>query len=346
MQSMRVSGCMILLMQIMLKPCMLQSADSCEVKDGVHSCLLTQKNDVPREVIEVPIEALDFIPKLFDDTGDMEKSPADSYNPEDKEKAQSSDTVHDEAQHMNSLGSIEDCLTLFFNPTDTNCQNCSKVAELPETNGNVEPIMESTTVNTTSDGDQTELSDRKTCPSKRSSDFNSLSVDSPSSQAYPSDSHQEVILSDDLTTEEITSGTSCDEKDLASCSKADAKAESHEGVQEAAPCCLPTDKQTDLMSAQDIQDTSTQKQGSGKQIMYDHSTQQVAEKQNKQTDGNGGASRTQLISKLPSVLTIHLKRNTSALSKLRGHVSFKEILHLGPFMDPRYWLLTILHRNV
>ncbi|CAM0911898.1 unnamed protein product [Alopecurus aequalis] len=311
--------------------------DSCEVKDVVHGCLQTQKNDVPGEIIEMRVEALDSIPNLFDDTEDMKESSADSHNREDKEKAQSSDIVHDEAEHMNSLGSIKDCLALFFQEaTGQKCENCSKVAELPETSGskNVEPIMASTNVNTTVDGDQTELSDRKTCPSKRSSDFNSLLVESPSSQAYPSDSHHEVILSDDITTEEITSGASCDEKDLASCSKANEKAESHEGVQEAAPTCLLTDKQTDLLSAQDIQDISIQKKGSAKQV-YDHSAQQVAEKQNKQRDGNGSAIKTQLISKLPSVLIIQLKRYTSDHRKLRGHVSFQEFLHLGPFTDPR-----------
>jgi ubiquitin carboxyl-terminal hydrolase 16/45 len=62
----------------------------------------------------------------------------------------------------------------------------------------------------------------------------------------------------------------------------------------------------------------------------------VAEKQNKQTDGNGGATQTQLISKLPPVLTIQLQRYTDDLSKFSEHVSFKEILHVGPFMDPRY----------
>uniref|UniRef100_A0ACD6ALU6 Uncharacterized protein n=1 Tax=Avena sativa TaxID=4498 RepID=A0ACD6ALU6_AVESA len=249
---------MILLMHIMLNPYMLESADSTEVKDVVQSRLETQKNDAPRDIIEVPI-ALVSIPKLFDDTEGMEESAADSYNPEDKEKAQSSDIVYVEAGHMNPLSSLQDCLTqtLF---SQKNCENCSKVAEVPETNEskNVEPIMASTNVNSI-DGDKAELSDRKTCPSRQSSDLSSLSV-----------------------------GKSCDGKDLASCSTAEEKAESHEGV---VPSFLPT-------------------------------------------DGNGGANETQLISKLPPVLTIQLMRYTPGLSKLKGHVSFKEILDLGPFMDP------------
>ena len=67
---------------------------------------------------------------------------------------------------MNSLGSIEDCLELFSRELMERCEKCSKVAE---------PIMASTNINTTVDGDETELSNRKTCPSERSSDFNNLS---------------------------------------------------------------------------------------------------------------------------------------------------------------------------
>jgi ubiquitin carboxyl-terminal hydrolase 16/45 len=274
--------------KIIINPCMLESADSTKVKELV----------------------------------------ADSHNPEEKEKAQSRETVHDVAEHMNSLSSIEDCLKLFSHCL-TDCNYCSKVAaELPETDGskNVEPIMASSNVNTTIDGDQTEMSDMKTCPS----DFGSLSAESPSRQPYLPDSHHQVTLSEDITSEEVTSGKSCGEKDLTSCSTTHEKTESHEGVQEAALSCLTTDEQTDLLSTQNIQDTSTHKHSSGKQVMYDRA-QQVAGKQNKQT-----ATQTRLISKLPPVLTIQLERPASGLPKLSGHVSFKEILQVGPFMDPRY----------
>ncbi|XP_047044773.1 ubiquitin carboxyl-terminal hydrolase 45-like [Lolium rigidum] len=267
--------------------------DSTEVKDTIRGCLDTEKNHVPTGAVEVPIKPFDFITMLlgcdFDemeestedshntedmllgcDFDEMEESTEDSHNTEDKEKA------HDLSEHLNSPASIEDCLTLFSHAL-TNCKNCSKVAaHLPETNGskNVEPIMASTNLNTTVDGDQTELSDRETSPSERSTNE---------------------------------------------------KAESHESVKEASPSCLTTDEQTDLLSAQDIQDNSTQKQDSGKQVV---------EQQNNQTDGISGATQTQLISKLPPVLTIQLQRYAPDRSKLSERVSFKEILHLGPFMDP------------
>lgn len=52
------------------------------------------------------------------------------------------------------------------------------------------------------------------------------------------------------------------------------------------------------------------------------------------------ATKRVLIYKAPPVLTIHLKRFSQdirgRLSKLSGHVSFKEIIDLRPYMDPRY----------
>ncbi|XP_057783357.1 LOW QUALITY PROTEIN: ubiquitin carboxyl-terminal hydrolase 2-like [Salvia miltiorrhiza] len=51
------------------------------------------------------------------------------------------------------------------------------------------------------------------------------------------------------------------------------------------------------------------------------------------------ATKSILISKAPTILTIHLKRFSQdargRLSKLNGHVSFRETIHLKPYMDPR-----------
>ena len=175
--------------EIKLNPCMLESADSTEVEDVAHGRLQTQKNDVPREIIEVPIKVLDFIPNLFDDTERMDESIVDPHSPEgtgppplvdieakentysveptteDKGRAQISDITDDEAVHMNSVASLEDCLTLLcYCPMGWKCDNCSKVVELPRTNGseNGEQMIASTNENQTDEGEQTELSDRKT----------------------------------------------------------------------------------------------------------------------------------------------------------------------------------------
>jgi len=57
------------------------------------------------------------------------------------------------------------------------------------------------------------------------------------------------------------------------------------------------------------------------------------------------ASKRILISTAPPILTIHLKRLSQdargRLSKLSGHVDFKDTIDLDPYMDPRYGFLFI-----
>ena len=52
------------------------------------------------------------------------------------------------------------------------------------------------------------------------------------------------------------------------------------------------------------------------------------------------ATKRVLINRAPPILTIHLKRFSQdargRLSKLNGHVSFKEKIELRPYMDSRY----------
>ncbi|KAL6848392.1 hypothetical protein ACP4OV_021686 [Aristida adscensionis] len=64
----------------------------------------------------------------------------------------------------------------------------------------------------------------------------------------------------------------------------------------------------------------------------------VAERSRKQVQvkrhGNGIVTETHVISKLPPVLTLHLKRYTTELHKMTAHVSFSEILDVGQFVDP------------
>lgn len=109
------------------------------------------------------------------------------------------------------------------------------------------------------------------------------------------------------------------------------KPECPEGVQDAVPHCVPAERQDNLLSSQD-QNATTLDEGRGKQKLH-HSAHQVEECQNEQKDRNKGATQTR-ISKLPLVLTIHLMRSLLGPDKVMGHVSFKEILDMGLFMDP------------
>nr|BAD08746.1 hypothetical protein [Oryza sativa Japonica Group] len=63
------------------------------------------------------------------------------------------------------------------------------------------------------------------------------------------------------------------------------------------------------------------------------SAYQVEENQNEQKDKNECPIQTRLIRKLPPVLTIHLMRYLEDFKKVIGHVSFKEILDVGQFIQ-------------
>lgn len=70
----------------------------------------------------------------------------------------------------------------------------------------------------------------------------------------------------------------------------------------------------------------------------------VQDKQNEQKDNKTkvfrAAMRRILISKAPPALTINLNRfsqdSHGRFKKLKGHVRFKEMLDIQPFIDPRY----------
>lgn len=110
-------------------------------------------------------------------------------NSENKGKARSLDIVNDEAEDINSLVSIEECLKLHIESEmiEWTCENCSKVAQKASTisGKDGEQMMASTNVNRTVYGDQAEQSDRKTCQRELSSDLIRLSVECSSSSSQP-----------------------------------------------------------------------------------------------------------------------------------------------------------------
>ncbi|KAG8048019.1 hypothetical protein GUJ93_ZPchr0008g12618 [Zizania palustris] len=242
---------------------------------------------------------------------------------EDKGKAPCSNIADDKAEDSNYLASIEECLALHFKAelVEWTCENCSKVADYMSTSGSKDGkhMIESTHKNTVIDGDQTEKSDRITSQSEQSGYLNSFVVECTSSgrKQHGSDSQHQVMCPVDSTAEETTSGIICSEKYLTSNNKADKKPECHEGNQDAVPSGFPAENPA-----------NTRDQGQRKQVKLD-----VDKNQKEQKDRNEGAIQTHLISKLPPVLAIHLKRSLGTV-KVRGHVSFEEILDVGQFMEP------------
>ncbi|KAL5222676.1 hypothetical protein ABZP36_027389 [Zizania latifolia] len=283
----------------------------------------TEVEQIPGEIVQVPTKAGDLEQNDSAGLDETSSKPEVKGAAEDKGKAPCSNIADDKAEYSNYLASIEECLALHFKAelVEWTCENCSKVADHTSTSGSKEGkhMIESTHKNTVIDGDQTEKSDRITSQSEQSEDLNSFVVECTSSsrQQHGSDSQHQVMCPVDSTTEETTSGMICGEQDLASNNKANKKPECHEGSQDAVPSGFPAENPA-----------STQDQGQGKQVKLD-----VDENQKEQKDRNEGAIQTHLISKLPPVLTIHLKRSLGTV-KVRGHVSFEEILDIGQFMEP------------
>ncbi|WVZ95130.1 hypothetical protein U9M48_040931 [Paspalum notatum var. saurae] len=205
----------------------------------------------------------------------------------------------------NSVPSIEDCLSLFFeeDTVERSC-GCSMVAEQPSTNQseNSNIMMASTNDETAVEVDQTEQSDMTISPNEQPNELNSLSVEyklSSSREQDSSDADSEIIQTADINTDTTDVKMSCDEEH-----------ECHDGIQEAVSSCLPAEKQTNQLSGQHSQIFSTPN--------HQH------------------ASQRPQISKLPPVLTLHLKRyiqDGKRLHKNEAYVSYKEYLDVGRFMD-------------
>jgi len=114
-------------------------------------------------------------------------------------------------------------------------------------------------------------------------------------------------------------------------------------TEEVVSSSLPSDAQKTLLGAKDNEDAITKNQGRRKRMKMVGKAQLEQDNQNKQKDDETkvfrAALRRILISKAPPVLTINLNRfsqdSHGRYKKLKGHVRFKEMLDIQPFMDPR-----------
>uniref|UniRef100_A0A0D9XA15 USP domain-containing protein n=1 Tax=Leersia perrieri TaxID=77586 RepID=A0A0D9XA15_9ORYZ len=255
----------------------------------------------------------------------------------DNGKARNSDVVYDEAVDINSFASIEACLELYFKAEmiERRCENCSMVDQKESTisGKDCEQAMACTNVNRTIDGDQAKQSKRKTCQTEHSCDLIRLDVECSSSSRQPhvSDGQHQVMPAVDMKTKGGILEMSC-ENDLPSCSIGNKKSDCPEDAQEDVSGCCPAENLSNLLVGL-CQNASTQDQGTGKEVNLGDSTQQVEKNQYDQHGMNEGSIQTCLISKLPSILVIQLKRNLGPL-KVSGHVSFKEILDMKVFLHP------------
>ncbi|KAL6655284.1 hypothetical protein ACP70R_006110 [Stipagrostis hirtigluma subsp. patula] len=145
-----------------------------------------------------------------------------------------------------------------------------------------------------------------------------------------------------VDTDEATSAPlSCGDNGSISCNNV--KAECGDGDEEAGTSNLPSDAQRILPSMKDNEDVNTRSQGRKKRMKMVGKAHQVQDNQKKQKENETkvfrAAMRRILISKAPPALTINLNRfsqdSHGRFKKLKGHVRFKEVLDIRPFMDPR-----------
>lgn len=145
-----------------------------------------------------------------------------------------------------------------------------------------------------------------------------------------------------ITTETTNAPLSCDSASVSCRATDNVEAERVDGA-EVLSSILPSDAQKTLQSAKDHEDVITRNQGRRKRMKMVGKAQQVHDNQNKQKDEeikvSRAAMRRILISKAPPVLTINLNRfsqdSHGRYKKLKGHVRFKEMVDIQPFMDPR-----------
>ncbi|WVZ92051.1 hypothetical protein U9M48_038147 [Paspalum notatum var. saurae] len=308
-------------------------------KDVIQDALETQKGifaslELPEGIIEVPLNSVSSVPRNISDVKvEQTIGTTDSHCPEDFTVKFTQEDKDKEVGDSKYVPSIEDCLLLFFNgdTVELSC-GCSKVPEEPSTyqSENSNLMVANTNNETVVDGGQTERSYRTTCPNEQGSDLNSLSVEckySSSSEQDSSDAESGIIQAMDTNADRTDSNMSCGDKEY----------ECHDGIQ-AVSSFRPAEKQTNPLRAQHSQILTTPNQDRRNQLVPDLSANQLGDNQHEEKRSDR-ATRIPQITKLPPVLTLHLKRyiqDGKKLHKNEAHVSYKEYLDVGPFMDSRY----------
>ncbi|XP_006660810.1 ubiquitin carboxyl-terminal hydrolase 2-like [Oryza brachyantha] len=176
-------------------------------------------------------------------------------------------------------------------------------------------------------------------------DLNNSALEYTSLSKQPRDSTQHKDENNvDVASEEATAPECCRDDESASCSTTNKnEAECGAGSEEIVASSLPSEMQRILPGERDNEDVITRNQGRRKRMKMVGKAHQGRDSQNEQKQNGKKVFRTAmrriLISKAPPVLTINLNRfsqdSHGRFKKLKGHVRFKEIIDVQPFMDPR-----------
>nr|CAB3457505.1 unnamed protein product [Digitaria exilis] len=193
--------------------------------------------------------------------------------------------------------------------------------------------------------DKTEQSNSQTDHKEQCVDLRRLELESSSlnKQQHNSDIQYNEGRDVDITAEATSAPLNCDSDSVSCSATKNLEAERVGGAEEVVLSSLPSGAQENLQNAKDNEDVITRNQGRRKRMKMIGKAQQVQDNQNKKKEDETkvfrAAMRRILISKAPPVLTINLNRfsqdSHGRYKKLKGHVRFKEMLDIQPFMDPR-----------
>ncbi|CAL0320428.1 unnamed protein product [Lupinus luteus] len=246
-----------------------------------------------------------------------------------------SESDPDEVDDADTPVSVESCLAHFIKPellSDDNawhCENCSKTHR--------QKMETSTQAKNASDGNETRCNDEPgygACSVKVGGIGNGDMVNEKNAES--SVSH--VKLDTELESGQIDElNTNTSDKDHGAIGMNDNEelqsSSSHKACNEES--CDPADSCTTLHMIGTVQKGDTQMFGQDNNDSDECSEEEVGSESVKV---KRDATKRVLIYKAPPVLTIHLKRFSQdargRLSKLNGHVSFRERMDLRPYMNP------------
>lgn len=252
-----------------------------------------------------------------------------------------SESDPDEVDNADAPVSVESCLALFTKPEFLSkdehawqCDNCSKIMREQKINTRkLQMPMSDIVPNGCEDRNPSgQLDVGKTCNMVKIMNGN-LEVDPSDGRSLPQNreicENGKCVLGNHPETEINVSDFKSENTELPTTNACHGPSEySNISNQNTNPYCGECDSDKDGFAESDLQSAKY-------------------ESEREQEEVNSGnlkvkrdATKSILISKAPSVLTIHLKRFSQdargRLSKLNGHVNFRETIDLKPHMDPRF----------
>lgn len=266
----------------------------------------------------------------------------------------SSESDPDEVDNTDSPVTIESCLAHFIKPellSDENawhCENCTKMLLHQRLKAKVQEKTKSPILmnenETGSHKEQLHLDKDLSCPAEVESPNNGdikrdASYNSSGESIVSYKEKMDCLITENGQTGELNPVVS--QLEHGTGAKKDALPE-----QSRSPACYKTCSQENFFG-QDTNSCSTECT-TGKVQQNESQLDGNCESEgsgDEETDSKSvkvkrDATKRVLIYKAPPILTIHLKRFSQdargRLSKLNGHVSFRETIDLGPYMDPRY----------